>query len=454
MGNSTNRAGFRFLRRAGAVAVIGVLAASCSGTPPETVGGIGLATTGDGPGVSSAEVKVGFILLDYSGMPADQQLAPSVEVQTGQLEAFVERVNSTGGIAGRDLVPVIKPFDVAADSPETEEALCREFTQEESVFAVVMSGMYQSSTRGCYATAGTVMIDSSMYPVDERTYSDLAPYLWAPSTPSVDELARNLPAALTATGWYGSNAKVAVLALESDGNRRAFTNDLQPAVEVGSNNQIIDQEWVSPGSDNRDAELLEAANRFRDGGVTHVLMMGGGMVAPDFLNAAEEADFHPKYAFTSLDAPDYAIAEHSEALVGSAGLSFSPVDFLSEPDLTAEILSAPIPHPGSYEEDLCTDGLTSAGLTWNGRQAAAAAFSFCDAALFLQEGLAGVEGTLNADTFADGVSAMASSYQTSLGYGTFFERDRYTGANEYRLMWFDGRCKCFTTMGDVIRFDG
>jgi hypothetical protein len=93
----------------------------------------------DGPGVTAEEVKVGFVLLQTEKLQKTLgfTLAPQGDL-TRQIDELAKEVNRTGGIGGRKMVPVLRPFEALTDSQATEEKLCKAFTQDDQVFAVVL----------------------------------------------------------------------------------------------------------------------------------------------------------------------------------------------------------------------------------------------------------------------------------------------------------------------------
>ena len=101
-------------------------------------------TEGSGPGVSDETVKMAFIYTDLerTANALDFEV-PDYGDYEAQVTAIADWVNANGGIGGRDLEPVVRVFEALQDTPSTEEELCNGITQDDQVFAVVVTGQFQ-----------------------------------------------------------------------------------------------------------------------------------------------------------------------------------------------------------------------------------------------------------------------------------------------------------------------
>lgn len=113
-----------------------IVLAACSGstkTSSTTTSGAGPGSTAPGVGVTPATVKVGIALVDFSCI---EQFVDSIRVNQQQVyQAFINDVNSHGGVAGRQITPVYRSY-----CPLTSAAaltLCTQFTEDDHVFAVM-----------------------------------------------------------------------------------------------------------------------------------------------------------------------------------------------------------------------------------------------------------------------------------------------------------------------------
>ena len=109
-----------------------VVLAACSSSSTSSSGGAP-ASNALGSGVTATTVKVGVALVDFTCV---EQFTNSIRVNQNQVyQAFINYVNSHGGVAGRTIVPVYRMY-----CPLTSAAaltLCTQFTEDDHVFAVM-----------------------------------------------------------------------------------------------------------------------------------------------------------------------------------------------------------------------------------------------------------------------------------------------------------------------------
>ncbi len=184
------------------------------------------------PGVSAKVVKVGFVVLDYSSL--EKQLGIKLSDRgdvDAQIKALVTWANGNGGLAGRQIQPVIVRSEALKDSVASEKAICDHFTIEEPVFAVVMEGMLQDNVRPCLAQARILMLDTTLYPVSSDDRDKLAPYYVSPGLPPYEQAMGSFVSGLSSQAFLGEGAKVGVLALQSLSNQRLYAKYVLPALK-------------------------------------------------------------------------------------------------------------------------------------------------------------------------------------------------------------------------------
>lgn len=428
--------------------VVAMLAAGCSATNPDATpttqpdaGGATTTTSGevtppaaeDGPGVTADEVRVAFIITDLERV----QKALGLEVpEQGDLEAQINAiaayVNETGGVGGRDLVPIVRPFDALLDSPTVEEELCNGITQDDKVFAVVLTGQFQDNARPCYAARNTVMFDTTYFPIDQDGYEELAPYLWSPGLTEYPTLMSGLVTGLAFAGWF-EGATLGILGADNPLSNKAYDETVAPLLEeLGIT--VAAEQWV----DSTDTATLQpgvdqAVLAFKDASVTHVVTIGGARIQPFFMQSAEFQNYFPTYALTSYDSPDFSISSYPESVLGSAGVSMVP---------GWDVEDEEYPFPANDTETLCLEILERSGDTFDARKNARVGLLYCDAALMLQRAAEGLTDSLNAELLRDAMWALGDSHQMASTYATEFVEGRYTGAAAFRVTGFDPDCAC------------
>ncbi len=397
----------------------------------------------DTPGVTDETITVSFVITDTDAVAAAFGWeTPDEGDREGQVQALVDKVNTEGGVAGRTIDARIHVFDAIRDGPVAEEQLCNAITQDDNAFAVVLTGQFQENARPCYANAKTLMLDATLYPIDEVGYEELAPYLWSPFLPSYDDLIAGLADDLIASDWF-EGATVGVLAIDSELSDRVYEEHFLPileeaGVEIASYRTVDPTDSTSLGNDQ-----LQAIVDFREADVDKVVVIGGSRLESFFINTSLAQNFTPTYALTSYDNPDFNVANYPEAMEGAAGISVLPGYDVSDDQY---------PFPANDAEQACVDTFTEAGLEVDGRASVRTGLIFCDAVNLL----VAAGGNL-AEVSAQGMSdAMweTGGMEAASVYGVEFDPDHYTGGDEFLRIAFDPDCECMVVEGESVDFDG
>lgn len=409
---------------------------------PET-GSESAAEAAPAPAPADGEpLVVSFIVTDVSVVA--QALGWEVPDQ-GDLEAAIEALaahaNAEGGFGGRPIQPVVRVFNAITDSPISEEQLCNAITQDDKAEVVVITGQFQDNARPCYAAAGTLMLDVTLYPVDEAGYQDLAPYLWAPLLPSYDDLVAGLAQALESSDWL-DGATVGVVGIDNDMNRRMFDQIMAPRL-AGAGAAPASVNWVDP----TDGTTLEAGQQqaildFKSAGVDKVIALGGSRLASWMMDIGATQNFSPAYAITSYDSPEFNIRNTPDLMAGSLGISVVP---------GWDVADDQYPSPANEAESLCLDVLSGAGLVYESRANSRTALLYCDAVRLLQ--LAGASApTSSPADIGSALWAVGDSFEPASVYAAAFAEGSYTGASGYRVFAFDESCECMVIQGDTVPF--
>ena len=323
----------------------------------------------DTPGVSDDTVTISFIITDTSAVAAAFGWeTPDEGDREAQLAALIDHFNANGGFAGREIEAKVTVFNAITDGPVAEEALCNAVTQDDKAFAVVMTGQFQENARPCYRNANTLMLDATLYPVDNAGFEELAPYYWSPLLPSYDDLVAGLAEGLIEDGWF-DGATLGVLAIESGLSDRVYEQQFLPrleaaGVEVASYNNIDPTDSTSLNND-----LLQATINFKEAGVDKVAAIGGSRLISFFIDTSRTQNYSPAYALTSYDSPEFNVSNYSELMGGASGISVLP---------GYDVGDDQHPFPASDAEQECLDVFTAAGLEFEERNHVRTGLMFCD----------------------------------------------------------------------------
>jgi hypothetical protein len=161
-------------------------------------------TSDNGRGVTNDTVRVGVIALSSFqnlGSNLGFTVADKGDIRA-QIRDLAAWINSNGGVAGRNIEPIIRIYTQEEASPGAEAQICNAFADDDQVFAVMLYGQIHESTRECYASKRVLMIDPTPFVFDEVLYQQLSPYLWSTSYPNYSRVARTLPHALAGTDFF------------------------------------------------------------------------------------------------------------------------------------------------------------------------------------------------------------------------------------------------------------
>jgi len=398
-----------------------------------------------GPGVTDTTVKIGFIIVDQTQLKKLLRFdSPEVGDVKGQIEALVADANSRGGIGGRTIEPVIVVFDALLDSPDTEEKLCRTFTEDDPVFAVVLYGQVQSNARPCYANRRTLMIDQTFFPVDQQTLEEFSPYLWQPLMPEYGKLLSGLAVALSANQFFADGAKLGIVGIDSPENRRVVDEDLFPTLASLSVEPSRIQ-WIDPTSGaTLQAGQDQAVLEFKDQGIDRVIVVGGSRLLAFLVTTAVPQEYFPRYAITSFDNPDFIKREMPMALDGAIGISIQPA---------FDVADSEYPRPGNASEQRCIDVLSAAGHAFAERANMREALVYCDAIALLEQAGRGLnERALTASAMAEQIGLLGSSWMSASNYSSSFSPGSFDGVAGFRATIWNAVCQCFTLTKQTVGF--
>lgn len=428
-----------------AAVVIAGSVSGCGAKQTQLLEAAEVAETETGQGVTATEIRVGFIFVDQTKLNSVLGLtsAPTGDIEA-QLKALAADVNSRGGIGGRNLVPVLRIYDALVDSAASEEKLCRQFAEDDKVFAVVLLGQFQPTARPCYAALNTVMIDQTLYPVEQQEAEKLAPYFVQPNLPEYGSLLSGLASALSETRFFTAATRLGILGIDTEQNRRAYEEQLLPKLEALQADPV-DVQWIDPATNaSLQAGQNQAVLSLKSKKVDRVIVIGGSRLLAFFATIAIPQKFFPRYAVTSFDNPEYISNQAPEVLRGAIGVSVAP-----SVDLKADALEFPF----NAGEAKCLKAVEPAGFKFESRANARVIVTYCDAVTLLERAFKGFDGEpLTAELFTQQLATIGP-FDSAVNYAAAFEPNSYGGADAYRPIKFDETCSCFTLIGPTKDFE-
>lgn len=393
-------------------------------------------------GPTKGTVKVGVLVLTNTEAFA-QSLGFEVTAvdAEAQAKAIIKEVNRSGGLAGRQIVPVFGYSDATDPAPyaSSEQSLCAQLTEDNRVSIAISSGYYPIGgvLVPCLAKRGVPFVHSGHLTLWGKKES-LDPFpFFVPGSTSLDRAADFFVDRLYRKGFFDKGAKIGLFRDEAAQYTRVANTIIKPALarrglrltaEAAVGFPRSTAEYVSSGV----AQIQNAVLRFRALGVTHVLPMSWGGTY-FFMTAAESNGYRPRYGLTTQDIPNVlqteVPVEHLRRALGVGWGPFADVDDQRDPGRTAA-------------QTRCLDIMRRAGLGLADRRSKGAAFGACDAFFVLQSASQKVPA-LTATEWRSAFEALGSGFDPALIHTSRLGRGRHDGVAVVRDLAFSQSCTCF-----------
>jgi hypothetical protein len=323
------------------------------------------------------------------------------------------------------------------------------------VFAIMLGG--RAIIQDCAERTGAVEVYENLSVSSSQTFRKYPAYVEV-SMLDLDRIALNEALALNAQGYFSPwdtvNGKAATVGGSKIGIIGYDTADYHYAIEKVLRPELArlhhptdsqDTLYLDPLTRQSDlgqlsAEMANAVVRFRQDGVDHVLIADAdGSMTLLFLNQAESQHYHPRYGWSSQNAPE-ALAGPGDVqpdqLVGSMGIGYFPVIDLATGDN---------PDNGPYSNPArraCLKLLTAQGFTFADANAKTVGLVICSEFNFLKTAIEAGGPTITQASFIRGVDGLGSSYPTPQGISTFFSAAQHDGGGSYRYYQWKTSCAC------------
>jgi ABC-type branched-subunit amino acid transport system substrate-binding protein len=363
----------------------------------------------------------------------------------GAAKAVVEYLNAHGGIAGRKIVPVYDEFDGTRGTWTAEfQRECAVFTEDHTSFAVVSHTDIPGwdSLASCLAQHETVFVHAQREPVDKAQFAQWAPYMYTPANLPGDRWGQSIDA-LVAGNYFGKAARLGVLWVDTPLIKRTLNAAIKPAL-ARHGIKLVTEGRISQYNSAGDFGTVagQSSNlvlRFRQSNATHVLALGThGVGLGFFMTAAEDQNYHPRYAMDSQETPASQAREQPQAQLHGAMVTGTM------PTVDVERAQA----PANAQRKLCFDIVQKAGV-----ELVTALFEHfvavtCDGLFFLRDALANATA-LTPGGLRAAVDRLGAGHRTVLNFSNRFGAGRWSGTESMRLASFDDACTCFRYVGPV-----
>ncbi|HWA65750.1 MAG TPA: hypothetical protein VG899_05200 [Mycobacteriales bacterium] len=428
-------------------------------TQPSPPGGRPSATASNptmpasGPGWNEKDVFVGVPTEnDASSAIAGLGLSFNPGNAAHDVAAEVKALNAAGGVLGHQIVPVY--HDNSTASIESNAAVvanqnCTYFSQDRRV-AEVINGLSDLALPPCFAPLHIPDVEVGSVIDGTADYQKYGPYLWTTEFPNVDQLADVEVDQLYAEGYFGKWNPHTSSAL---GGGPVKVGILEPATATGSELtarlakdvaakgiQVAQTFAYTDSALSYSGQMAAAELRFAAAGVTHVINIPPVAAAMlFFIDTAQAQGYHFRYAFTSYDLPNQAVADLPHAqLAGAMGVGFDP---------GYDAIPAVTPKPNAAAT-ACDRTQRRAGVANSTPLEIGNARDYCDALnLFVQAATAG--GGFTADDIAAGMASVGRRFVPGGAFGSKLSASDHSMPAYVRDLFWTPSCTCFAYRGGL-----
>jgi hypothetical protein len=397
-------------------------------------------------GVTADAVKVGFIGIDIGEL---SNSIGFVNVEDGGyptvskgIEAVVAYINNNGGLGGRRMEATIQPYDATQDTPEYAESLCKSFTQDTQVFAMIFDGQFQNNARPCYRAASTVMFDQTLVAHDTTEFEEYAPYLWTVSNPELGAFLNSQLQVLTTAGWFQGSTGVGILFPDTEVTRRAAAETVAPYLAGQGITNVQQYAIDSSNIGTLGATSQAAAAAATAAGLDRIVTVGGSRILAVLLAQPEIQNLEARFSISTYDSPAFFV-DNPGTIVAERRSGMAGLGFQGGGDTRLGSGGVPFPDPANPQETLCKQIIDQAGATppAQNRENYRVVFQHCDAALLLKAAFDRMpKDDIRPETLRDAIWSLGPQWRSALAYGSGWTSGSYAGAATGRGMVWDDAC--------------
>ena len=410
----------------------------------------------NGPGVTAKEIFIG-IAYTKNGDQANAAIGAAISRgdERENARAVIDQINERGGVAGRKLVPVFHAYDAqsAETTAQQQQAACATFTEDNKVFASTASG--DDALDACLAKAGVFQVTSGgIINQDAKFFRDF-PSVFSVGAMSQDRMMTDLVKAFGRQDYFSgwdtnlaqpakTKAKLGILSLDTPTWNRPLDKVLLPALAraghpVETRLVVRVHNPQSQGEVGQTVgDIQNAALRFRDAGVTHVVMLDAtAFMTLTCLNNTRSQRYFPRLganSATGMQALHDAGAVDAQQFSGAVGLGWLPT------------LDLPAGQGDKYltpaTKECLDNNKKRTGQEFTSTNAASIALSICDSINGIAAAIAKAGPVLNFQTGIKGMEAIGGTLRTAAIPKVFLGPGRHDGLElGFDLKW-DTACTC------------
>lgn len=389
-------------------------------------------------GVTARTISVGLPAFDTTAVNAAGKAVtgkqgsaiPAATDISKAAMAVVDYINAHGGIAHRQIVPVIHGVKVnntltASGRDQEAQLACADWTQDHHVFAFINA--FSVNTIPCAVSSRTVVLsdpNSAGQPWLSDSMFQQARQVWyGPDMMLAERHDRNLVEALWKQGFFAGGAKVGILIEDQAGSKTGVERGMLPALASHGIKPVVQIVYPDRLSSPWQNEILA----LQRAGADHLLLSstaGQSFPALALMKAAENQHYRPKWGMGSDHWPvvlGYTGAPHAQ-MANITGMGWMPnLDTGDKAHISAN-------------SDVCTKiGLDSGQ--------GDAVRLYCEDLFFLKFVLDEAP-EVSVKGMNEALEAVAGRYTSTatVDGATTFSPARHDGPSSYRIFQYDSRC--------------
>lgn len=247
-------------------------------------------------GVSADSIKLGFGMADWA-LAADLGVVPGIRGDASEVvDALVDYANERGGVLGRRIEAV--KVTTSFIDPAQQRQKCVELTETEKVFTVIDSFAFSVETSTACITAEHETLLLSGFPGTSENARLGFPYHVSLYKDDNRKM-KDLVAAATSAGFFDPSNGFERLGIFSEACTPSMldapTDGLFAHLRAAGITEWTDFRFDCAESGAGNGGSAEAVLKFKQDGVTHVLVAVHPPLLRDFLHAANGSRFFPEY---------------------------------------------------------------------------------------------------------------------------------------------------------------
>lgn len=272
-------------------------------------------------------INVVFPVVSLNSLAGREGFATDAEYgeQSKAIRLFVQQINDSGGINGRNINPIITNFDPTNESEM--RALCKTWTEGSPAAFAVLDGLgdWTGDNQLCITQEGHTPFVGAWTTVTNWT-NEGSPYLWWTGTDQAAILQAVVNWGLSAQ-LAGGSIKVGVLAGDRASDQVALDDYLLPDLRTAGITPIVKTIASDPNdSATTNAQAPLAIQQLRSAGVTTVIPLMPFNVFYPVLQAETAQQYYPKlllsdYESSILSSLGLIPVPYAKALDGQEGLT-------------------------------------------------------------------------------------------------------------------------------------